>query len=222
MLRPSAIRGHCRRSDHASPRPSRGRRPGAEYCGFDRNRSTNGSMMRLTVRGQRAAVVAAEHLDAGADRPPRRVDHRPAWVAADCDGQLRIRAHQHRIGALREPAAENLGSVAGRRLHPGRMNKLLMLRRPDQVRAASGRPGTAPSGSAPCVRSERRFSSRWSPSPGRRSSASWRVAATISTCRCCAPAWSFWLRSIPLRARSFHCPTMCLRCTRGGWPRCER
>ncbi len=51
--------------------------------------------------GQRSAVVTAEHLDAGPDRPPRRLDHRPAWMACrHGGGQLRIRTHQHRIGAL--------------------------------------------------------------------------------------------------------------------------
>ncbi len=54
--------------------------------------------------GQRAAIIAAEHLDAGADRPPCLVDHQPAWPARCLTRQgshhLRIRAHLHRIGAL--------------------------------------------------------------------------------------------------------------------------
>ncbi len=49
--------------------------------------------------GQRAAVVAAEHLDAGTDRPPRPVDDGPARLG---DGERRrhwsSRAHLNRIG----------------------------------------------------------------------------------------------------------------------------
>ena len=54
---------------------------GAEYSGFERNLQHQRVDDAFDGPCQRTAVVAAEHLDAGADGPPRLVDHRPAWVA---------------------------------------------------------------------------------------------------------------------------------------------
>ena len=91
---------------------------GAEYCGLARSRSTSGSRIRLTVPAQRAAVGTAEHLDAGADRPPCRGRSPRGAVArrrppsTSCGS----RAHPLRIGTgAVGPAKVGFGSRGGGR-----------------------------------------------------------------------------------------------------------